>query len=330
MKRVIPLMVVAGLATTSFAGLVSRYSFTADANDSKGPRHAQLKGTAAVVDGRLRLDGSGWAELPGGLVTPLASATIEAWFTYQDNGSYVRVFDFGNTNAKGLGAHCWYFSPQCPKAARTVFSNTDPGYTYEETIDFTTLPENTVVHVVVVYDGLARKARLYLDDRLIGERAMTVKLADIGTQHLYLGKSSYNNDKLLRGTIDEFRVYDDAMTDLQRRLNHQLGPDKVQDCVLAGMSPTPDANQVSVTPVLGWTVDKTITVDHYEVALGTDAQALSPVAKTNPLFASTKDPRLMPAPLTSGATYYWRVDTMDAASHRHLGPVVAFTTAAAK
>ena len=330
MKCMIPLMVVAGLSTSSFAGLVSRYSFTADANDSMGPRHAQLKGTAAVTDGKLRLDGAGWAELPGGLVTPLASATVEAWFTYQRNGSYVRVFDFGNTNAKGQGAFCWYFSPDCPAGSRTVFSNTDPGFTYEETIDHTRLPENVPTHVVVVYDGPAKKARLYLDDRLIGERNMTVKLAEIGTQHLYLGKSSYNSDKLLRASIDEFRVYDDAMTDLQRRLNGQLGPDKVQDCVLASVSPAPDANQVSATPVLSWTVNKTIAVDHYEVASGTDAQALSPTAKTSPSFVSTKDTHLTLARLASGATCCWRVDTIDTGSHRHVGPVVAFTCEGAK
>jgi hypothetical protein len=328
MKQLIAL-VVACLSTSACAGLISRYSFTGDAEDSRSHRRAELKGTAVVADGKLSLDGAGWAELPGGLVTPLTSATVEAWFTYQNNGSYVRVFDFGNTNAKGLGARCWYFSPQCPKAARTVFSNTDPGYTYEETIDFTTLPENTAIHVVVVYYDPPRKARLYLNDRLIGERDMTIKLADIGAEHLYLGKSSYNSDKLLKGTIDEFRVYNDPMTDLQRRLNHQLGPDRYQDCTLGSMSPAPDANQVSTTCVLKWGTNRKRVVDHYEVALGTDAQALSPAAKTPPVFTSTKEPLLTPSPLAGGTTYYWRVDAI-IDNQRHVGPVVSFTTVPAQ
>jgi hypothetical protein len=330
MRRVISLILAAGLTTSACAGIVDRYSFNSDANDATGTRHGVLKGTAAAAEGKLKLDGAGWVELPGGLVASWTSATMEVWFTYQNHGGYVRVFDFGDTNAKGQGAHVWYFSPMCPKAARTVFSNTDPGYTREETIDAKVLPENTVFHVVVVYDGAAKKARLYIDDRLIGERTMTVKLSEVGTQHLYLGKSSYNSDPLLKGTIDEFRVYNDAMTDLQRRLNHLLGPDKVQDCVLTSVSPAPDANEVPIPAVLKWTVDKAVTVDHYEVASGTDRQALGLAATKTPSVVSTKETQLTLSQLKAGATCYWRVDTVDSQGRRYLGPVVSFTCAGGK
>jgi hypothetical protein len=330
MRRFLPLVLVAGLVTSSPAGLITRRSFTHDANDAQGQRPGLLKGTAAIAGGRLCLDGSGWVELPGGIVTPLASATIEAWFTYQNNGSYVRVYDFGDTDAKGLGAHCWYFSPQCPKAARTVFSNTDPGYKYEETVDSTPLPENTVFHVIVVYEGPAKKARLYLNDRLIGQRDMTIQLSEIGTQHLYLGKSSYNSDKLLKGTIDEFRIYDGAMTDLQRRLNHQLGPEKVQDCALASVSPLPDANEVQTPAVLAWTADKSIGLDHFEVASGPDSLAIGLAASPGPAFVSTKETQLRLPALGPGATVYWRVDTVDVQGRRYQGPVLSFRCAGGK
>jgi hypothetical protein len=330
MKRVLPLMVVAGLVTSAHAGLIGRCSFTGDANDAVGSRRGILKGTAAVAGGRLNLDGSGWVELPGDIVTPLASATVEAWLTYQNHGSYVRVFDFGDTDAKGLGARCWYFSPQCPKAARTVFSNTDPGYSYEETIDSGPLAENTAVHVIVVYEGPAKKARLYLNDRLIGQRDMTIRLSEIGTQHLYLGKSSYNSDPLLKGTIDEFRIYDSAMTDLQRRLNHQLGPEKVQDCVLASVSPLPDTNEVPTMAVLAWTVDKSIQIDHFEVASGPDSQAIALTASPAPAFVSTKEAQLALPSLRPGTAWHWRVDTVDAQGHRYQGPVLSFRCAGGK
>ncbi len=329
MKRMLPLVLVAGLVTSAHAGLISRCSFTGDANDTVGSRRGVLKGTSAVAGGRLNLDGSGWVEMPGGIVTPLASATVEAWFTYQNNGSYVRVFDFGDTDAKGLGARCWYFSPQCPKAARTVFSNTDPGYSYEETIDSGPLAENTVFHVIVAYDGPAKKAQLYLNDRLIGQRDMTIRLSEIGTQHLYLGKSSYNSDKLLKGTIDEFRIYDSAMTDLQRRLNHQLGPEKVQECVLANVTPPPDTNAISTTAVLAWTVDKSVQVDHFEVASGPDGEAIGLAARPSPAFVSTKETQLTPR-LGPGTTFYWRVDTVDTQGHRYQGPVLGFRCAGGK
>ena len=73
-------------------------------------------------------------------------------------------------------------------------------------------------------------------------------------------------------------------------------------------------------------MNKAVTVDHYEVALGTDTKALSPTAKTPPVFVSTREPRLTPAPLMNGTIYYWRVDALDKDGQRHLGPVVPFTT----
>ncbi len=224
--RTTTLLLLPLLITTSVsADLMTRYSFDQDANDLAGTRHGQLKGTAAIADHQLVLDGEGWAEFPGGSVTALLNATVEVWFTYQRNGSWTRVFDFGTTNDQGLGAFCWYFTPDCPAGARTTFSNTDPGYTYEETIDTNTLPENVMTHVAVVYDGKAQTARLYLNGRLIGQRAMTVKLADIGRQHLYLGKSSYNSDKLLKAKITEFRVYDTALNQEEIAQHDKLGPD---------------------------------------------------------------------------------------------------------
>lgn len=225
MKTGITLVLGLIVATTASAELVARYSFTQDLKDSVGTRHGQLKGTANVADHQLVLDGEGWAELPGGLVTSLSNATVELWFTYQRNGSWVRVYDFGSTNDQGLGARCWYFTPDCPAGARTTFSNTDPGYSYEETVDTTTLPENVMTHVVVVYDGKAKTARLYVNGKLIGESAMTVQLSDIGDQHLYLGKSSYNSDKLLKGGITEFRIYNSPLSEEQVQLNYERGPD---------------------------------------------------------------------------------------------------------
>jgi hypothetical protein len=324
MKGILSLILAAGLTTSAWAGLVDRYSFNSDANDSVGTRHGTLKGTATVAAGKLTLDGAGWAELPGGLLTSWTSATMETWFTFQNHGGYVRVFDFGDTNAKGQGAHVWYFSPMCPKAARTVFSNTDPGLTHEETINAKALAENTLLHVVVVYDGEAKKARLTIDDRLIGERAMTVKLSEIGTQHLYLGKSSYNSDPLLKGSIDEFRVYDHAMTDLQQRLNGLLGPDKMQDCALTSVSPAPEANDVALPATLKWTVDKAVTVDHFEVVSGADRQAVD-LATQSPSMVSTKELQLAMPSLKAGAVCYWRVDTVDSQGKRHVGPALSFT-----
>jgi hypothetical protein len=327
MKKIYALLLVGIFINPAMADMISRYSFTADANDSAGAHNGKLKGTAVIADGKLKLDGGGWAELPGGMVTQLNCAAVETWFSYQNNGNWVRVFDFGNTNKEGLGANCWYFTPKYSKGSRTTFSNTDPGYKYEETIDNKPLPENVPIYVVVIFDSASKKARLYVNAVLIGEKNLTVKLSDIGTEHLYLGKSSYNSDGLLKGAIDEFRIYNSPLTDLQILLNYQTGPDSNQKCVLTSVKPANDSNGVSTNAAMSWTNDEKISADHYEVAFGTDANSIWPAGKTNPAFISAKQPGFTPSGLQKKTTYYWRVDTIDANKKRYIGPVLKFTTA---
>jgi hypothetical protein len=326
MKRIYVLLLAGIFINPAMADMISRYSFTTDANDSVGAHNGKLKGTAIIADGKVKLDGGGWVELPGGMVTQLNCAAVETWFSYQNNGNWVRVFDFGNTNKDGLGANCWYFTPKYPKGSRTTFSNTDPGYKYEETIDNKPLPENVPIYVAVIFDSALKKARLYVNARLIGERDLTVKLSDIGTEHLYLGKSSYKNDNLMKGTIDEFRIYNSALSDLQILLNYQLGPDNYQKCVLTSVEPANDVNQVSTDSSLSWAIDDKMTAGHYELAFGTDANSISPAGKTNPVFSSTKQPGFGLIGLRYNTTYYWRVDTIDGNKNRFFGPMLKFTT----
>ena len=327
MKRAVLIILASFFISSASADMICRCSFTTDANDSVGGLQGTLKGTAAIADGKVNLDGSGWVELPGGIVTKLNCAAVEAWFSYQSNTNWVRLFDFGNTNSQGQGANVWYFTPRYPQGSRTTFSNTDPGFKYEETIDNKPLPQNVPTYVVVIFDSATSKARLYINSKLIGERNLTVKLSDIGTGHLYLGKSSYNSDRLMRGAIDEFRIYNSALSDLQILLDYQMGPDNYQKCVLTGTKPANDANNVPTDAALSWTIDESIKAGHYEVAFGTDFNSISPAGKTNPVFAIANQPALTRAGLKAGTAYYWRVDTIDAEKKRFIGPVLKFTTA---
>lgn len=228
-KIVMTLIGIAACAAAASADIIGRYSFSAGPGDSVGAGEARLRGTASIAGGELVLDGGGWAELPAGWTAEKDCVAVEAWFTYRSGGDWIRVFDFGVTNASGRGARCWYFTPRYPGGSRTTFSNTDPGFQYEETIDGGSLPPDVPIHIVVIFDSRAGKARLFVDGRLAGERTLTVKLSEIGTDHLYLGKSSYASDALMAGSISEFRIYDAPLDEEQVRLNHELGPDVLRD-----------------------------------------------------------------------------------------------------
>ena len=328
MKRAALIILVSLFISSASADMIFRSSFTKDANDTVGGLAGTLKGTAAIADGKVNLDGSGWVEYPGGIVTKLDCATTEVWFTYRTNTNWVRVFDFGNTNSEGNGAYVWYFTPRFGRGSRTTFSNTDPGSKYEETIDNGRLPQDVPIHVVVIFDSKNSKSRLYINGKLIGEKNMTVKLSDIGTQHLYLGKSSYNADRPMQGTIDEFRIYNGPLSDLQILLDSQIGPDNLQECVWTSMKPANDANNIPTNASLNWTMSRgIIAIDHFEVAFGTDVNSILPTAKTNPAFTSIKQAAYTPSGLKAGTVYYWRVDIIDTDKKRYIGPVSKFTTA---
>jgi hypothetical protein len=327
MKKVVLIFAVLFFISSASADMICRVTFNKDANDTVGSLKSSLRGTATVADGKLNLDGKGWVEYPGGIVSKLDCATTEVWFTYRSNTNWVRVFDFGNTNEQGNGAYVWYFTPRAGRVSRTTFSNTDPGSKYEEIINNGQLPQDVPVHVVVIFDSKNSKSRLYINGKLIGEKIMTVKLSDIGTQHLYLGKSSYNSDRPLQGTIDEFRIYNGPLSDLQILLDSQTGPDNLQKCVLTSVKPANDANNIPTNAALSWTMDENIKADHYEVAFGTDVNSLLQTAKISPTFTSTKQLSFTPSGLKAGAAYYWRVDTIDADKKRFIGPVLKFTAA---
>ena len=331
MKRAVLIILASFFISSASADMICRCSFTKDANDSVGGLVGTLKGTVAIADGKVNLDGSGWVEFAGGIVTKLNCAAVEAWFSYQSNNNWVRLFDFGNTNSQGQGANVWYFTPRYPQGSRTTFSNTDPGFKYEETIDNKPLPQNVPIYVVVIFDSASSKARLYINGKLIGERNMTVKLSDIGTGHLYLGKSSYNSDRPMRGAIDEFRIFNSVLSDLQILLDYQMGPDNYQKCVLTNAKPANDVNNVPTDAALSWTIDDKIKVDNYELTFGTDVNLLLPTSKinvkTNLATVITKHPTISLSDFKAGTAYYWRVDTIDADKKRFIGPVLKFTTA---
>jgi len=326
MKVLIALLISMLLTAFASAKIVNRYSFTNDAKDTAGSADAQLKGTAAIAAGSVVLDGRGWVQINASHVPGQQCASVEAWFTYQPNGNWVRVFDFGNTNSEGLGANCWYFTPQYPEGSRTTFSNTDPGYTYEETIDNAPLTANVNTYIAVIFNSQAKTAKLYVNGRLIGDRELTVKLSDIGTQHLYLGKSSYNSDRPMKGAVSEFRIYNSPLSQMQILLNSQIGPDMIMSCPLKTAAPANHSLVRTADVDLSWTIDDTVTAQHYEVALTNDPNTLKPGHNMRTPTWIGNENVLKIDDLTAHTDYYWRVDIIDDTNNRHIGPVLKFST----
>jgi len=224
--------------TTAQATLTHRYSFKDGiAQDSVGKVDGKLKGAgASIADGKLILkneesatgDKISCLEFAGSLLPKGGnSVSFVVWFTAKDIGGFARVLNFGESEG-GEGRQFIYFSPRTGDgSARVAITGSDVGSkTY---LDSDALDDGRPHLVVIVIDGAAKKLRVFVDGKEPNPAA------DLGDNTLdkvkpvenWLGKSSFSADPGLSGAIDEFRVYDQALTADDAIAAFKAGPDKL-------------------------------------------------------------------------------------------------------
>ena len=217
--------------TLSAGHLVNRYSFTTDASDAVGGADGQLVGGAIISNNAVVLNGSdGYVNLPNNLCTGMTSLSFEAWVTESGSAAWARLFDFGNSSggedAQGGGTSYMFVAWPGGSGNYLRASYRLPGAA-EMLLDVSPRPtQGFAHHFVWTQDGVSNVARIYLDGVLTGTYAnFTATPADVGpTVNDWLGRSQYN-DPYFKGSIDEFRIYDFALSAEQIASNFALGPD---------------------------------------------------------------------------------------------------------
>jgi hypothetical protein len=153
-----------------------------------------------------------YVELPiGPLVTTLTSATFATWVDYVSEGNnWVRVFDFGTSNTEGYMFLCPSTGTNGPMRLAITQA---AGGADESLIDAPmTLPAGWH-HVAAVFDAASMTMQLYLDGQVVAQGATATLPADMGsTTQNWLGRSQYDADGLFTGGIDEFRIYNRALS----------------------------------------------------------------------------------------------------------------------
>ena len=175
-------------------------------------------GNALILTATNGVDGGasgGYAQLPAGLLTSIQTMTVAAWFMVNSNTKFQRVFDFGTSSTTSS----MYFTRLARRerraflkfSIRTVL--TDGGLNKEDLVGTTAITISPAWHhVAVVLD--ATGGHLYLDGGLASSNAaMTLRPADLGAMpNDWIGRSEFPNDPYFDGDIDEFRVYNRALT----------------------------------------------------------------------------------------------------------------------
>jgi autotransporter-associated beta strand protein len=212
------------------AALIHRYSFFQEPNGSLtatdviAGANGTLAGSANITGGKLVLNGTSgtYANLPGGLITGYAAVTMEAWADYGSLPANCYLFSFGLTDSSGNGGNYIFCAPQ---AARITLSGVDPGYNGEQNATCQGWSGLSNLHVVAVFNPPAGTLAIYTNGYLAGvNNSLTTPLTAVSNVLSYLGRSLYTSDPYAPVNVDEFRIWNGALSPAQIALDAVSGP----------------------------------------------------------------------------------------------------------
>ncbi|HKT02352.1 MAG TPA: beta-L-arabinofuranosidase domain-containing protein, partial [Rugosimonospora sp.] len=201
----------AGSGNTAFLDRVN-YFVTA-LGQCQDALNAQVGGTTPVTwpagkfGNAVGLDGaSNYVSLPSGIVSGLHDFTIATWVRPSTVTTWSRVFDFGT------GTSRYMFLTVSAGSGRPRFAISTGGSGAEQQLSSTqSISANAWTHLAVTLSGTT--GTLYLNGVAVATNTnMTLNPAGLGTTgNNWIGRSQYG-DPLLSGAVDDFQIYDHALT----------------------------------------------------------------------------------------------------------------------
>jgi len=254
------------MASQADAAVVHRYNFNGNVNDSVGTANGTIVDagapTATFTAGQLDLSGNhpgpgpaegsngivdaAYVNLPNDIISAAATTngalTFELWATVSTNRTWQRIVDFGTSNggedvSNGAGTTNYlYISPNHGRFTDGIATEVhQPDVAFE--VGVPGAPQtNRQYHIVGTYDhndtaGGANPngtTRLYIDGALVGsvQLAPNVNLRTFTNNNNWIGRSQWN-DPVFDGLINEFRIYNHAITQAEVTQGAAFGPDVV-------------------------------------------------------------------------------------------------------
>ncbi len=156
----------------------------------------------------LTLDGASYAMLPQS-VADRDEMTISTWVRPETTGgNWQRIFDFGNSEDEYM-----FFTPNTGSEMRFVMKN---GGEEQILTNGKKLTFGVWKHIAITIKPLSdekSQVTLYVDGEQIAQKDdFTIKPSDIAPSLCYIGRSMFKADPLLKGRIDDFRIYNYALS----------------------------------------------------------------------------------------------------------------------
>jgi uncharacterized protein YjdB len=162
--------------------------------------------------------------LPGGLISSYSSVTFEIWATIQPNGVWNQICAFGDQSGTAGNTYLALIPHSGPNDYRmTIRTLSSERATSGATPVDTSIP----VHLVGVYSADTGTEILYANGRQVSSRSTTIDIANVNNLNSWLGRSLFDGDAGLKGSIDEFRIWNGPLTPLHIAVNAGLGPNNV-------------------------------------------------------------------------------------------------------
>lgn len=321
------------------AAITHRFDFAVDANDVIGGLESTLVSDALVSGGSLILDGTDdilEMDAAGIAANTYGAITMEMWYTptsgTNTGNTMLAYLGANNASATWMGINYLFItSARADDLSRGAIScnNTGDPWVTESGVNGPEYDDGVKHHMAVSVDGT--QISLCIDGQLIGTSALSTdnRLNNISNELAILGRGGYLQDPEWNGSIQEFRIYDKALTPGEAALSKFSGEDNPPVLAIRSTTPVYGQTLVSVMPILSWTLEPGITVDSYTLYYGTDPNIMDPnkpdvsgistvVPLSNPSYAFT-------SPLANNENYYWRVDTVVGAT-TYQGAGNMFTT----
>jgi hypothetical protein len=277
-------------------------------------------GDALEFDGR-----DDYVELPiGSAIGSLTNSTFAIWLDSQPGGSWVRAFDF-STDDPGvymcLGPRWWFMDDM-------YFAITTEGEGNQSLVQPVGFDiETGWHHVAVTIDADRETMVLYYDgEELARNDQAPLSPSDLGeTSNNWLGRSHIEDDSYYLGSMDDFRIYDYALT--QAEIQKVMKGDP-----LLAWNPKPaDGSTVDIKHVspLSWSPGDNAA--QHDIYFGTDATAVenADASDTTNIYRGRQDPNTYTPTeaLEWERTYYWRIDEINNDQTISKGRVWSFTVA---
>jgi len=199
--------------------LVAYYAFENNTQDGSGHGYnATTSGNPQYVSGptgygmALEFDGTGdYVRLPvGSAIAAMNDITVSTWANFSNlGGAWQRLWDFGNSDQVYM-----FVTPRMGTAGEFRFAITAAGNATETNITApATLPSGWH-HVAAMIDSASMTMKLYQDGKLVAEGPTPLLPLDLGeTTENYLGRSQFAADAYYVGSLDEFRIYNRALSE---------------------------------------------------------------------------------------------------------------------